>query len=176
MSVPVLNSTQQREALRLLKLTLGVIDMSDPEHENYADSATDCLQALLEDVELPLRKLLDGVTHDDPVRDPDETPLLAQIANLNARQDVAEFEALSDGRFDVVDKLGTKFKGTYDQCVKFLDAGLEADAELARPTFEKPAKPNRLSYLGSGKIVTSHGTLDVDALIGVLLSTVAIYK
>lgn len=36
---------------------LGVCDMADPEHENYADSAADCLQALLEE-EATIREVI----------------------------------------------------------------------------------------------------------------------
>ena len=45
------------EILRLLGAIIGVIDMSDPEHESFADSGADCLDALLQHEE-PLRALL----------------------------------------------------------------------------------------------------------------------
>lgn len=43
--------------LRLLQSVVHVLDMSDPDHEAFADSAADCLDALLQHQE-PLRELL----------------------------------------------------------------------------------------------------------------------
>lgn len=132
-----MNKTQEREAVRLLRLTLGVIDMEPIPRPDYA-------MAFLEDIEKPLRYLLSGL--EGGVRVPDETnpQCGAQFDMLNSREDVNALIPLADGhRFLLTDKLGTQFKGTYDECIKFLDAGLRADEELARPTFEKPS-PDKL--------------------------------
>lgn len=43
--------------LRLLQAVAQVLDMSDPDHEAFADSAADCLDALFQQQE-PLRELL----------------------------------------------------------------------------------------------------------------------
>jgi ABC-type transporter Mla subunit MlaD len=42
---------------RILQAVARVLDMSDPDHEAFVDSAADCLDALLEQQE-PLRALL----------------------------------------------------------------------------------------------------------------------
>ena len=44
----------------VLKAVVGVIDMSDPEHESFADSAADCLDELLRHDE-QIRSALDAV-------------------------------------------------------------------------------------------------------------------
>jgi hypothetical protein len=43
--------------LRLLRAVSQVLDMSDPDHDAFVDSAADCLDALLQQQE-PLRALL----------------------------------------------------------------------------------------------------------------------
>lgn len=40
-------AVKQPDMLRLLRAVLGVCDMSNPDHEAFADSAADCLQELL---------------------------------------------------------------------------------------------------------------------------------
>ncbi len=215
-----MNHAHQREALRLLKLTLGVIDME-------SDSPADMIQALCDDVEGPLRRLLDGIAHDASIRDEDEHPtaskseMLAtyaalygrpvvdvklsknvrdpdanpvtmpehgtfsnlrvhyptsardQLAALKARRDVASSKLLDDGRYEVVDDVGATIVGSYAQVLDWLRRGLEdadLDAELARPTFEKPSprKHDKISRLGYGEITTSGGALDVAALLEML--------
>lgn len=44
--------------LRILQAVSRVLDMSDPDHEAFVDSASDCLDALLQQQE-PLRTLLE---------------------------------------------------------------------------------------------------------------------
>lgn len=53
--------------LRILQAVAQVLDMSDPDHEAFVDSAADCLDALLHQQE-PLRHLLDefGLAHHQP--------------------------------------------------------------------------------------------------------------
>lgn len=43
--------------LRLIEDVVHVLDISDPDHPTFADSAADCLDALL-DIEAPLRAML----------------------------------------------------------------------------------------------------------------------
>ena len=47
--------------LRLLRAVSQVLDMSDPDHQAFADSAADCLDALLQQQE-PLQELLREVS------------------------------------------------------------------------------------------------------------------
>lgn len=49
--------TRTPAMLRLLQSVAQVLDMSDPDHEAFVDSAADCLDALLQQQE-PLRELL----------------------------------------------------------------------------------------------------------------------
>lgn len=49
--------TQAPAMLRILQAVARVLDMSDPDHEAFVDSAADCLDALLRQQE-PLRALL----------------------------------------------------------------------------------------------------------------------
>ena len=49
--------TRAPAMLGLLRAVAQVLDMSDPDHEAFADSAADCLDALLQQQE-PLRELL----------------------------------------------------------------------------------------------------------------------
>jgi hypothetical protein len=49
--------TRAPAMLRHLQAVAQVLDMSDPDHEAFADSAADCLDALLQQQE-PLRELL----------------------------------------------------------------------------------------------------------------------
>lgn len=41
------NADPRGDMLRLIKAVLGVCDMSNPAHDDFADSAADCLQELL---------------------------------------------------------------------------------------------------------------------------------
>lgn len=49
--------TRAPAMLRILQAVAHVLDMSDPDHEAFVDSAADCLDALLQQQE-PLRALL----------------------------------------------------------------------------------------------------------------------
>lgn len=53
--------TRAPQMLRLLEQVAQVLDMSDPDHPAFADSAADCLAALLSH-EAPLRALLAELT------------------------------------------------------------------------------------------------------------------
>jgi hypothetical protein len=52
--------TRAPAMLRILQAISQVLDMSDPDHDAFVDSAADCLGALLEQQE-PLRDLLAGL-------------------------------------------------------------------------------------------------------------------
>lgn len=56
-----LSSIPAANIANVLQAVVGVIDMSDPEHESYADSAADCLDELLRH-DAPIRAALAAVS------------------------------------------------------------------------------------------------------------------
>jgi hypothetical protein len=52
---------------------------------------------------------------------------MTKLEQLRERQDVVEAEDMGEGRFKVIDDVADELEGTFEECVRWLDAGLSDD-------------------------------------------------